>query len=291
MADQQPGAVTLESRGVTRDDMATAMANTMSAPVAPTATAVAMTTSAPMPAQTAAAVPAGTATAVPAADAPEQLVVVRASLVRSISQARPVVASTGAAGKKGVPVLTCRCAHEAAEKVCVGVMLVVGYLFIACVIIFGAGCIARLTAATDMYGGSLGFVSWLLCMILFVLCGGCWAKIAQHYNHDDESNPALCCGGWMFFGVIASILCVVLSHVGDKIDYMEAAKPAELGIGTPGSFRSSFLQKKQKKNEHGRLSDAKSILRSDPRSTGPGYPLEDPDVRWVQDEVREFELH
>ena len=93
MADQQPGAITLASRGVTRDDMATIM----SAPVAPTATTVAMTTSAPVaaPAQTAAAVPAGTATAVPAADAPEQLVVVRASLVRSISQARPVVAVPG----------------------------------------------------------------------------------------------------------------------------------------------------------------------------------------------------
>ena len=138
--------------------------------------------------------------------------------------------------------LTCRCAHEAAEKVCVGVMLAVGYLFTACVIIFGAGCIARLTAATDLYGASLGFVSWLLCTILFVLCGGCWAKLAQHYNHDDESNPALCFGGWMFFGVIASILCVVLSHVGDKIDYMEAAKPAELGIGTT-CFPLLFLQK------------------------------------------------
>eukprot|EP01045_Picozoa_sp_COSAG04_P006789 COSAG04_NODE_341_length_16294_cov_8.682618_4_plen_186_part_00 len=34
-----------------------------------------------------------------------------------------------------------------------------------------------------------------------------------------------------------------------------------------------------------------SILRSDPRSTGPGYPLEDPDIRWVQDEVREFEFN
>ena len=32
-------------------------------------------------------------------------------------------------------------------------------------------------------------------------------------------------------------------------------------------------------------------MRSDPRSTGPGYPLEDPDIRWVQDEVREFEFN
>ena len=46
----------------------------------------------------------------------------------------------------------------------------------------------------------------------------------------------------MFFGVIASILCVVLSHVGDKIDYMEAAKPAELGIGTTRLFLFSFCK-------------------------------------------------
>ena len=66
----------------------------------------------------------------------------------------------------------------------------------------------------------------------------------------------------MAIGVVASILCVVLSHIGNRIDYMESAEPAYYDV--------------------------------DPRYTGPsnefGYPLATSTEAWQQDRVREFEF-
>lgn len=163
--------------------------------------------------------------------------VVQASLVRSISvksiaAARPVIRSTGAEGKAGVPFIHCECGEEVHDAIdlCMKCFCGAGvYLLIACVIIFGAGGIARLTATTELYGAALGFVSWLLCMLLFIGCAALWCCIVQVGSGDDD--PAVgCASGWVSLGCVASVLCIVLSHIGDKIDYMEAQGPAATSI-------------------------------------------------------------
>ena len=141
------------------------------------------------------------------------------SLARSISKARPVIRTTGPAGKKGLPMLDCDCTElpqcELPTSVCCGF---VGYILAAGMLILGAGAIARLTAMTNLYGNTLGFVSWLLCMLLFCLCAGVWFLFVK-----PREAASGCLGFWVFLGVVASILCILLSHIGDSIDFIEAA--------------------------------------------------------------------
>ena len=116
------------------------------------------------------------------------------------------------------------------------------------------------TASTDLHAVGLGFVSWLLCFMLFCLCGGLWFCIAKAWTDDDEDAEMVCGGGWLALGVLASILCIVLSHIGDRINYMEAAEPAMHAV--------------------------------DPRSTGPGLSglgMQSTET-WQQDRIREFEF-
>lgn len=163
--------------------------------------------------------------------------VVQASLVRSLSTMRPVVHTTGAAGSLGVPFCTCRCdgLKDGLEKPAMALCAALSYLCIGAIIVVGAGGIARLTAATDLYGVGLGFVAWLLCFTLFTGCAVCWWKAAGGGDADDliedmDQPGNRCFAVWCSLGVLASVLCIVLSHVGNRIHYMESAKPGVEGV-------------------------------------------------------------
>ena len=175
------------------------------------------------------------------------------------SGSRLVIRTTGADGKHGVPFVACEgpvC--DACKGLCAVIAGVVGYALIAAIIVFGAGGIARLTASTDLHDAGLGFVSWLLCFLLFCLCGGLWAALANCTSGDDEA-AGVCGFGWIGLGILASILCIVLSHVGNRIDFMESAEPAMRGVN--------------------------------PLATGPGFTLGMQQSEfWVQDRVREFQF-
>ena len=43
-------------------------------------------------------------------------------------------------------------------------------------------------------------------------------------------DPEMCVAVWFTLGVLSSILCVVLAHIGDKIHYMESAAPPVAGV-------------------------------------------------------------
>ena len=134
------------------------------------------------------------------------------------------------------------------------------YLLIGAIIVFGAGLVARLMASTELGGAGLGFVSWLVCFMLFCCCGAFCFFIAGACSDDDAAESVGTI--WLAIGMIASVLCIVLSHIGNRIDFMEAAEPAYYEV--------------------------------DPRYTGPsnefGYPLATASEAWQQDRVREFEF-
>jgi hypothetical protein len=159
----------------------------------------------------------------------EEPVVVQASLVRSLSTMRPMLRTTGSADMRGVPFCTCECEGLTAglSKLVGLVMGCIGYSLIGATIVLSAGGIARLLAATSLYGAGLGFVAWLLCSVLFCCCAACWFFIARKADMDE---PEMCPAVWCILGILASILCIVLAHIADKIHYMESAAPPVAGV-------------------------------------------------------------
>ena len=172
----------------------------------------------PVPVVEAVAVDAG-ATAPP---------VVQASLVRSLSTMRPVLRTTGKHETRGVPYVTCHCEGLSKGLHALAAVLAgtIGYLLVGAIIVVGAGGIARLLASTGLYGAGLGFVAFLLACMLFACCGVCWTQVAKQQGEGAEA----CAAGWFFLGILASILCVVLVHVADKIHYLESAAPPVRGV-------------------------------------------------------------
>ena len=181
----------------------------------------------PVPVVQAVPVDAGaTAPVVPIVQEPP--VVVQASLVRSLSTMRPALRTTGQHETRGVPYFTCHCDGLTAqfEKLLGVVAGIIGYLLIGAIIVVGAGGIARLLASTGLYGAGLGFVAWLLTCMLFAFCGVCCTSAAKQQGKGAEA----CAGGWFFLGILASILCIVLAHIADKIHYLESAAPPVGGV-------------------------------------------------------------
>ena len=179
----------------------------------------------PVPVVEAVSVDAGaTAPVVPIVQEPP--VVVQASLVRSLSTMRPALRTTGKPETRGVPYFTCHCDGNFANPMVNLLAGMIGYLLIGAIIVVGAGGIARLLASTGLYGAGLGFVAWLLSCMLFACCGVCCTKAANQQGEGAEA----CAYGWCGLGILASILCVVLAHIGDKIHYLESAAPPVGGV-------------------------------------------------------------
>lgn len=157
-----------------------------------------------------------------------------AELYRVVSAARPVVRTTRAGGKRGIPVLHCSCdptVPPCCEKLCYAMLTLVAYCISAALVIFGAGLIATVTASTDLYGAGLGFVSWLLCMMFFCLLAACCGVAADNNNDDNDGGPGPAVGiGCMMIGVIASVLCIILSHPMNRLNYLEESPALMEGI-------------------------------------------------------------
>ena len=125
-----------------------------------------------VPVEATAEVTAADQETVPVVAVAEEPVVVQASLVRSLSTMRPVLRTTGSEGARGLPFCTCECEGlTAGFKTLVGLLMgAIGYCLIGATIVLSAGVIARLLAATSLYGAGLGFLAWLLCSVLFCCC-------------------------------------------------------------------------------------------------------------------------
>ena len=84
---------------------------------------------------------------------------------------RHVTITTSKVGKSKVECPTvscpdCDCDGELGY-LCKGIAVLFSYFIVGALIVFGAGFVARLMASTDLGGAGLGFVSWLVCILLF----------------------------------------------------------------------------------------------------------------------------
>lgn len=154
---------------------------------------------------------------------------VEPSLTRQLSTARPTLRKA-----YGIPICSCRCEGpslngcETPAAVFMGTM---GYVLIAAIVVLSSGGVALLLAPTGLYGGWLGFVSWLLVFCPFVCCGVFCTKMAANSGGSGEEDAKLGCALLScFMAVLASILCIVLAHIADKIHYLESAGPAVAGV-------------------------------------------------------------
>jgi hypothetical protein len=156
----------------------------------------------------------------------------RVTVRGSVRALRPTVSV-----HRGCPTVTCWGAsvRDKCEKV--GILLggLLAYTFVAAVIIFGALGISKALAATEVEGGWLTFVSILLCVLLFGLCGASWTYAADENGHKDAT--AICLGGWGISCLCACVLGAVIVHPLDELHLVESA--GEPVFGVPALLNSS----------------------------------------------------
>lgn len=147
-------------------------------------------------------------------------------LVRVVSRSRPVITTSGREGQRGVPVVKCmngagKKLGDLCEPLCMGVCSLLAYAVMAVIIIGGAGLIGTFTASTDLYNAGLGFVSWLLCMLLFCVLSICCAGVLSVTSNDSQlpSSMAAFC---MALGVLSSVLCIILSHPLNRLHALDS---------------------------------------------------------------------
>eukprot|EP01047_Picozoa_sp_COSAG01_P028756 COSAG01_NODE_1944_length_8831_cov_18.803023_5_plen_583_part_00 len=142
----------------------------------------------------------------------------RVTVRGSVRALRPTVSV-----HRGCPTVTCWGAsvRDKCEKV--GILLggLFAYTFVAAVIIFGALGISKAMASTEVEGGWLTFVSILLCVLLFGLCGASWTCAADEKGHEDATG--ICLGGWGISCLCACILSAVIVHPLDELHLVESA--------------------------------------------------------------------
>ena len=162
------------------------------------------------------------------------VVVTPVSLRRSLSSMRLAVRTTGIREGRGLPYCTCLCESHFNERLQAMAALVIGtlgYLLASIVIVVAAGGIARLLAATDQNDASLGGLAFLSCLTLFTCFGVSWSIfVVDKRNVHDSKSGGMCCLFWIGLGIIASVLCTVLAHIGNRIHYLESAAPTVVGI-------------------------------------------------------------
>jgi hypothetical protein len=92
---------------------------------------------------------------------------------------------------------------------------------------------ALLLAHTSLHSFWLSALSFLACAAAFCGCGCCWyalIKCCPCKRFSDEDAGTACGGIWCALGLVAGVLCIVLSGVADKLVYLEVRRPVALGV-------------------------------------------------------------